>query len=100
MLIEETLHLFDRSMRCRLESRKTDSTASRVEHAERRIVGPHQRNGSLQHQRRYLAKIRAGIQRIGNRQERALCFSFAFLVGVESCVLIADRDLSRDRLKK
>ena len=84
----------------RLECAQTEATARRIEHAKRRIISVHECNRAFQDEGRNLAKIRTRIQRIRDRQQRALRFCLAFLVGVETRVLITDRDLPRDRLQK
>ncbi len=100
MCVQQSLHRLDGRFRRGFERGETDATARRIEHAKRRIVSADKRDRALQHERRHFTKIRSRIQRVRDRQQRPLRFSFAFLVGVETRVLISNRDLSGDRLQK
>ena len=85
----------DRLGRC-LESRQANALFIRVEDAQGAIVSAYQRQRALQHCRGYFAKVRARVQCVGDLQQRSSGLSFAFLIGIDSGVLVTDRQLGGD----
>src|SRR6185503_20474502 len=97
---DQALHRVGRGMRCCLECGETDTTTFRIEHTKRRVVCADERDGALQHQRRNIAKIGTSVKRVSDLEQRSFGFSLALLVSEESRVLVTNRNLAGNRLKK
>ena len=78
------------------EGGETYALFVRIEHAQGAIIRPHQRQRAVEHRRSYLAKIRSRVERVGDFQQCFCGFSLALLVGVDSRVLITNRQLGGD----
>ena len=71
-----------------------------IEYAQRAVIRADQRHGALQHCRSHFSEIRSRVKCVGNLEQRLRRFGFAFLVAVDSCVLISNPQLRRDGNQK
>src|ERR1700694_3470848 len=87
-------------MRRSLEGRQTNAPTRRVQYPEGTIIRSYQSDGAFEHYGSYLAKIGSRVQGVGNFEQRVGSVCFSLLVGIEPRVLVANRQLPGDGLKK
>ena len=78
------------------ESRQANALLVGIQHPQCAIVCAHQRQRAFQYCGCYFAKVRSGIERVGYLQQRFSGLGLAFLVGVDSGVLVPNGQLRRD----
>ena len=93
MGFDQAAYVIGAGVRRSFEGGETYALFVRIEHAQGAIIRPHQRQRAVEHRRSYLAKIRSRIEGVGDFQQCFCRFSLALLVGVDSRVLITNRQL-------